>query len=55
MYNMREEGKEEGITTGKKQKQIEIAKKLLKKNMDIKEIQEITELSPEEIEQINLE
>lgn len=58
MYNMRQEGLEEGIKEGiiegKRKKQIEIAKKLLKKNMSINEIQEITELSLEEIKQINL-
>lgn len=51
MYNMREEG----INAGKKANQIEIAKKLLKKNMNINEIQEITELSLEEIKKISLE
>ena len=63
MYNMRQEGLEEGkkegikegIIEGKRKKQIEIAKKLLKKNMTINEIQEITELSLEEIKQINLQ
>ena len=44
MYNVREEGK--------KEKQIEIAKRLLKKNMSIEEIQEITDLAKDEIEEI---
>ena len=44
MYNVREEGK--------KEKQIEIAKRLLKKNMSIEEIQEITDLTKDEIEEI---
>lgn len=59
MYNMKqegiEEGKKDGITEGKKEKQIEIAKRLLKKNMDIKEIQEITELTLEEKKEISSE
>ena len=49
MYNM----KQEGISEGKKEKQIEIAKKLLAKNMAIAEIQEITGLTKEEIEKNN--
>ena len=39
----------------KEKKQIEIAKKLLKKNMNINEIREITELTLDEIKQINEE
>ena len=39
-----------GIEKGEKKKQLEIAKKLLEKNMPIEEIIEITELSKEEIE-----
>ncbi len=46
----REEGKKEGKKEGAKEKQIEIAKKLLSKGMSIKEIQEIVELTKEEIE-----
>ncbi len=46
------EAKEQGIEQGKKRKQIEIAKKLLSKNMTIKEIEEITELSIEEIQKL---
>ncbi len=37
---------------GKKENSIKIAKKLLSKNMNIKEISEITELSIEEIEKL---
>ena len=37
---------------GEKKKQIEIAKKLLEKNYDIKEIMELTELTEEEIKKI---
>jgi len=44
------EGKKEGIAEGEKNKQIEIAKALLiKNNMTIEEISEITKLSVEEI------
>ena len=55
MYNMRQEGLEEGKQEGKKEKQIEIAKRLLKMKMDINQIQEATELSLEEIKEINSE
>ena len=44
-----EKGIEQGIEKGK----IAIAKKLLSRNMSIKEISEITELSTEEINKIN--
>ena len=44
MYNVREEGRKEGKT--------EVVKKLLKKNMNIEEIQEITDLTKDEIEEI---
>lgn len=44
--------KEEGKNEGKKEKQIEIAKKLLKLNMPVEQIIEITELTKEEIEDI---
>ena len=40
---------EKGIEQGEKKKQIEIAKKMLQKNMQIGEIEEITGLSKEEI------
>ena len=45
LHYAREEGKKEGI----KEKQIEIAKKLKKQKMSIKQIAEITGLSEEEI------
>lgn len=43
------EAKEKGIEQGKKKKQIEMAKKLLSKNMTI---EEIMELSIEEIQKL---
>ena len=43
-------GKEEGIEESKK----EIAKKLLNKNMPLKEISEITELTTQEIKNLEL-
>ncbi len=48
----REDGIKEGIKKGEKEKQIEIARKLLKKKMDIKEIAEITGLTEREIENL---
>ena len=45
-------GKKEGIKEGKKENQIEIAKKMLAKQMDIKEIAEITELTEEDIKKL---
>ena len=51
----RKQGREEGREEGKKaleQKQIEIAKKLLQKDMKIEEIEDITGLSIEKIKQI---
>ena len=45
LHCAREEGKKEG----RKEKQIEIAKKLKKQKMSIKQIAEITGLSEEEI------
>lgn len=50
-----EEGIEEGKTEGKKQKGLEIAKKLLQKNMDIKTIEEITEIPEAEIKKLKEE
>ena len=41
-----------GITKGEKKNSIEIAKKLLKLNMPLEQIIEITELTKEEIEKI---
>ena len=46
----KEEGKQEGIEESKK----EIAKKLLNKNMPLKEISEITELTIQEIKNLEL-
>ena len=43
-----------GIQKGAKQKQIEIAKKMLKNKMDIDTIIELTGLAREEIEKLNL-
>ena len=56
MQNAKEEGLEEGtkigIEQGSKQKEIEIAKNMLKENMDIDIISEITSLTKEEIESL---
>ena len=43
---------EDGLERGRKEKQIEIAKKLMKRKMTIEEIQEITLLPREEIEKL---
>ena len=51
IYDATQEAKDEGI----KQNQIETAKNMLKKNMDIKIISEITNLSLEEITQLEKE
>ena len=48
----KEEGIRQGIDKGKKEKQIEIAKKMLKKGMPINEIIELTELTEEEIKNL---
>ena len=42
--------KEEGIAEGRKASKIEIARKLLERNISLEEIQEITSLTKEEIE-----
>ena len=47
-----EDMKETGLRQGAEKKQIEIAKKMLKRKMDIKSITEITGLSTEEIEKL---
>ena len=47
--------KNEGIKEGGKQKQIEIAKKLLKMKMPLEEIMEITELTQQEINDIEVQ
>ena len=46
-------GKEEGIEEGRREQQIEMAKKMLEKNKPIEEIMEFTELTKEEIENID--
>ena len=48
------EGLRKGIGEGIKQNRIETARKLLKKNIKPEEIAEITELSIEEIKQLNI-
>lgn len=50
MENAREEGTLQGIEQGSKEKQLQIAKNMLAKNMDIDLISEVTNLSKEEIE-----
>lgn len=52
MLYAKEEGKKEGKIEGVKENKIETAKKLLKLNMPIEQIIEITELTKEEIEEI---
>ena len=46
-------GKEEDRKEGKKEKQIEIAKKMLKENMDINLISKLTSLTENEIRKLN--
>ena len=46
------EGKAEGKVEGREEEKVESAKRMLRKNMDIETIMEITELSKEEIEKI---
>ena len=48
----REEGFEQGISKGEKNKQIEIAKKMLSKDVPIENIVEFTGLTKEEIEKL---
>ena len=52
MRLFKEEGLEEGLKRGAKQEKIEIAKKLLAKNMPIEEIAEITGLEPSQIKSL---
>ena len=47
-----EEGKKQGFVQGKKNTQIEIAKKLLQENIDLKIIISITGLSEDEIKSL---
>ena len=51
--NARKEGVKEGIEEGSKESKLEIAKAMLKKNMDINLIAEITNLTVEEIKTLN--
>ena len=46
------DGKLEGKLEGKRENQIEIAKTMLKKNMELKDISEITGLTIDEIKQL---
>ena len=48
----REEGEEAGIKLGEEQKQKEIAKKMKKQKMPIKQIAEITGLNEKEVEEL---
>ncbi len=48
----KQEGKQEGRVEGKLEEKIETAKKMLKKNLDITIISDITGLSIEEIEKL---
>ena len=48
----REEGKAEGRSEGRAEEKIDVAKKMLEKNMDISLIIEITGLTKEEIEKL---
>ena len=50
--NELEDAKKEGKSIGIKENKLEIAKKMLKKKMNIKDISEITSLTIEEIEKI---
>ncbi len=50
----RAEGISKGISEGKRERNIEIAKNMLSKNMDIKLISEITGLTENEINSLNL-
>ncbi len=51
---MKNEGIKEGKEEGKEESKKEIAKKLLNKNMPLKEISEITELTTQEIKNLEL-
>jgi len=52
MRKSKEEGEAIGEAKGERKKQLEIAKKLLQKNMVAEEIMEITGLSKEELEKL---
>ncbi|MCK8826123.1 hypothetical protein [Fuchsiella alkaliacetigena] len=49
---LREEAKEKGLAEGKKERDLEIAEKLLAKDMEVVEIMEITGLDKDKIEEI---
>ena len=53
LHFAREDGFELGISQGKKEKSIDIAKKLQKKGMSLEEISEITRLTKEEIKNLH--
>ena len=50
----RAEGISKGISEGKRERNIEIVKNMLSKNMDIKLISEITGLTESEVNALNL-
>ena len=52
MYNIREIGKKEGKIEGKREKQIEISKKLYELGMSINKISNITGLSVSELKKL---
>ena len=47
-----EEGKKEGLEEGKKEGKKDIARKMLKRNMSIEDIKELTGLTHEELEKL---
>ena len=53
--NEKQETFEDGIERGIKQKAIEVAKAMLKKNYNVNDISEITELSLDEVEKLKEE
>ena len=53
--NIREEGREKGREEGERKSKIETARRMLRKNMEIKEIVYITDLTEEEIKKIEKE
>ena len=53
LHFAREDGYEHGISQGKKEKSIDIAKKLQKQGMSLEEISEITRLTKEEIKNLH--
>ena len=51
----KKEGVEQGIEQGSRQEKLEIAKKMIKENVDTNLISKVTELSQEEIEKLKKE